>query len=45
MAEKNFTRIAWVDFAKGLAIILVVLGHATQGDLQKFIGGSFDSQI
>ena len=30
-------RIAWVDFAKGVAIILVVLGHATQGDLQKFI--------
>ena len=30
-------RITWVDFAKGVAIILVVLGHATQGDLQKFI--------
>ena len=30
-------RIAWIDFAKGVAIILVVLGHAIQGDLSKFI--------
>ena len=30
-------RIAWVDFAKGVAIILMVLGHAVYNDLQKFI--------
>ena len=30
-------RIVWVDFAKGSAIILVVLGHFSEGDLQKFI--------
>ena len=36
MPEKT-SRIAWVDFAKGIAIILVVLGHASQDDLQKFI--------
>ena len=30
-------RIAWVDFAKGFIIILMVLGHAVHGDVQKFI--------
>lgn len=30
-------RIAWLDFAKGVAIILVVLGHVSSGNLQKFI--------
>ena len=30
-------RINWVDFAKGVAIILMVLGHAVYNDLQKFI--------
>ena len=39
MAEKISPRIAWVDFAKGLVMILVVLGHATvyDIDLNKFI--------
>ena len=30
-------RIAWVDFAKGFAIILVVLGHLIHNDLQRLI--------
>ena len=31
-------RISWIDFAKGIAIILVVLGHSIdEGSLQKFI--------
>ena len=29
MPEK-ISRISWIDFAKGVAIILVVLGHATE---------------
>ena len=38
--QKNFsiTRIDWIDFAKGVAIILMVLGHTSpRGDLQNFI--------
>ena len=30
-------RITWIDFAKGFAIVLMVLGHAICNDLQKLI--------
>lgn len=37
MIAQTAPRIDWVDFAKGVAIILVVLGHLKGEDLQKFI--------
>lgn len=39
MPEKISSRIAWIDFAKGVTIIIVVLGHVIIGrmDLNKFI--------
>ena len=37
MIEKISPRIEWVDFAKGVVIILVVLGHAMEeNDLKNF---------
>lgn len=39
MPEKITPRIAWIDLAKGIVIILMVLGHVIIGrmDLNKFI--------
>ena len=39
MAEMNSNRIEWIDFAKGVVIILVVLGHVIEynSDLSKII--------
>lgn len=44
MTDDRLSRITWVDFAKGLAMILVVAGHTIQyGDVGIYIKGIINS--